>query len=138
MIGLGKSLNVMNLYKLIFFHIFKRYYKNGTFKNDIPWLTASVILGVSSSFYVISLLILSYYVFIDNDVPTLNKYPIIICGFVFVVINYLWFTYKKRYLKIHEEYQISNKSNKITEVLSWIYIIVGFASVPIVALIIHH
>lgn len=126
----------MNWYKLIFFHIFKRYYKNGEFRNDIPWLTASVIIGVSSSFYVLSLVVLTYYVFIDNNVPTLNKTHIIICGFVFAAINYLWFTYKKRYLKIYEEYRTSNKNNRVTEVLSWIYIIMGFASVPIVALII--
>jgi Ca2+/Na+ antiporter len=127
----------MNWYKLIFFHIFKRYYKDGKFTNDIPWLTASVIVGISSSFYLLSLVVLSYFFFIDHNVPPLNKYPILICGFAFAVVNYLWFTYKKRYLKIYEEYRTSNKNNKVTAVLSWIYIIVGFASVPIVALIIH-
>ena len=78
----------MSWYKIIFFHVFKRYYKDGKFINDIPWLTTSVIVGVSSSFYLLSLTVLFYFFFIDHDVPQLNKYPILICGFVFAVANY--------------------------------------------------
>ena len=126
----------MSWFKIIFFHVFKRYYMDGKFTNDIPWLTTSVIVGVSSSFYVISLIVLYFFFFIDHDLPQLNKYPILICGFAFAVANYLWFTHQKRYLKIYEEYLTSDKNNKITAALSWIYIILGFASVPIVALII--
>jgi hypothetical protein len=136
MIGLVINLSNMNWYKLIFFHIFKRYYKNGSFTNDIPWLTASVIVGLSSFFYVLGLLVLAYFFFIDHNVPKLKKYPLLISGFAFAITNYLWFTYKKRYLKIHAEYRTSNKNNKVTEVLAWIYVIVGFATVPIVALVI--
>ncbi len=51
----------MNWYNLVFYHIFKRYYKDGKYKNDIPSLTASVIVGVSSYFYIICGLILGYY-----------------------------------------------------------------------------
>ncbi len=82
-----------------------------------------------------SLYLLLYYLFIDSNVPKLdNTFTIIGCVFVF--FNYLWFTHKKRYLKIYEEYQTSSKNNRVTEILVWIYIIVGFASVPIVATVI--
>lgn len=136
MTGLVINLNIMSWYKIIFFHVFRRYYKDGKFTNDIPWLTTSVIVGVSSSFYLLSLTVLFYFFFIDHDVPQLSKYPILICGFVFAVANCLWFTYKKRYLKIYQEYRISDKNNKVTAVLSWIYIIFGYALVPIVAIVI--
>lgn len=138
MIGLVINLNIMNWYQVIFFHIFKLYYKDGKYTNDIPWLTASVIVGVSTSFYLLSLVVLCYFFFIGRDVPLLNKYPILICGFVFSVANYLWFTYKKRYLKIYDQYRTSNKNNNVTAVLSWTYIILGFALVPVVTLIIRN
>jgi hypothetical protein len=127
----------MKVHSIIFFHVFKRYYKDGKFTNDIPWLTTSVIVGVSSSFYLISLTVLFSYFFFDRNLPKLNEYPMLICNAVFVVANYLWFTHRKRYLKIYEEYRTSDKNNKITEFLSWIYILLGFVSVPITALVIH-
>lgn len=130
------SLNIMSWYKVIFFHVFQRFYKNGKFTNDIPWLTASVIMGVSSSFYLLSLTVLFYFFFFDHNVPPLNKYLILICGFVFTFINYLWLTHQKRYLKIYEEYRTSDKNNKVTAMLSWAFIILGLASVPISALLI--
>jgi hypothetical protein len=93
-------------------------------------------VGALSSFYVISLTVLYYFFFIDHDVRQLNKNPIIICGVVFAVANYLWFTHQKRCLKIYKAYLTSDKNNKVTAALSWTCIILGFASVLIVALII--
>jgi hypothetical protein len=128
----------MNWYNLVFYHVFIRYYKNGKYKNDIPWLTVSVLVGVCSYFYFLNAILLGYFFFISKTAPLLENFRTAIIGgcFVFVIINYFWFTYKKRYLKIYEEYKTSNNSNRVTEILSWIYIIVGFASVPIAALII--
>jgi glucan phosphoethanolaminetransferase (alkaline phosphatase superfamily) len=128
----------MNWYNLVFYHIFVRYYKNGKYKNDIPWLTVSVLVGVCSYFYFLNVILLGYFFFISKNAPLLENFrtAIIGGGFVFVIINYFWFTYKKRYLKIFKEYKTSNNSNRVTEILSWIYLIVGFASVPIAALII--
>lgn len=135
MIGLVLNLNVMNWYHLIFFHVFKRYYKDGKYTNDIPWLTATGIVSVPTGFLISTFYLLIYYFFIDRDVPKLdNTFTLLGCAFVF--LNYLWFIYQKRYLKIYEEYRESDKNNKVTAVLSWIYIILGFASVPIAALII--
>jgi len=61
---------------------------------------------------------------------------IIIYGFIFVIINYFYFTYDKHYIKIYNKFKISNKNNGTIELLSWAYVITGFISVPIVALII--
>jgi hypothetical protein len=119
----------------IFFHIFKRYYKSGQYRNDIPWLTATGIISVSTFLFMTGVCGLIYYFLISKNVPELtNIYTVF--GIVFTTINYLWFTYKKRYLKIYEEYRASNKNNRIIEVISWVYLVMGFASVPITALII--
>ena len=126
----------MSWYKIIFFHVFKRYYKDGKFTNDIPWLTASIIVSVSSSFYVFSLMDLFCFFLIDQNLPMVDGYSFHIIGFAFALANYLWFTHQRRYLKIYEEYRKSDKNNNVTAILSWIYIILGFASVPIAALII--
>ena len=126
----------MNWYDLVFFHIFKRYYKNGRYKNDVPWLTASIILGVSSSFYILSGLLLSYYFFVSKEVPILNKYLILLLGFIFVILNFIWFTYNKRYKVIYEHCNTLADNSKKTEILSWIYIILGYISVPLVAIFI--
>jgi hypothetical protein len=127
----------MNWYNLVFYHIFKRYYNDGKYKNDIPWLTALVIISVSSSFYILSGLILIYYFFVNKNIPIINKYPIILLGFTFAVINYLWFANNKRYLNIYKHYN-TNTANRRSEIFSWVFVILGFASVPFVALLIRH
>lgn len=135
MVGLEINLNNMNWYKLVFFHVFKCYYKNGKYTNDIPWLTATGIVSVSTGFLLSSIFLLFYYFFIDTKLPKLdNTFTLI--GFIFILINYFWITNKKRYLIIYESYRKSNKNNKVSEVLSWVYIIVGFISLPIIAIII--
>ena len=126
----------MNWYNLVFYHIFKRYYKDGKYKNDIPWLTVSVIMGMSSFLYVLNGLILSNY-FVNKNILILNKNPIIILAFVFVIINFLWFTKNKRYLSIYDYYKTSKLDNRRTEILAWLYIIFGFAFVFITIFIIH-
>ncbi len=122
----------MNWYDLIFYNVFKRYYKEGNYKKDIPLLTASVIVGVSLSFYILSGFLLMYYFFIGKDVPMLDRYPIIIFGFTINVANYLWFRNKNRYLSVYKHFRSSDENNRLTEVLSWLFIILGFASGPLV------
>ncbi len=125
----------MKFYNVIFFHVFKKYYKNGNYKNDIPWLTASCVIGLSTFFYVANIIFVLYY-FISEIKPVPNKL-LIVFAFAFVIINYLWFTNQKKYLKIYDALINSNLDNKPLEVLSWIYIIIGFASVPIGALVVN-
>jgi hypothetical protein len=125
----------MDWYKIIFFHVFNRYYKDGNYKNDIPWLTASVIIGVSTYFHLFSLFVLGYYFFTGHSLTLASKYPNIICAFVFVSLNCYCFIYQNRYLKIYTKFRKSDKNKKIIALLSWMYIFLGFFSVPIAALI---
>ncbi|WP_318642611.1 hypothetical protein [Flavobacterium ardleyense] len=126
----------MNWYDLIFYNVFKRYYKEGNYKNDIPLLTASIIVGVSFSFYILSGFLLVYYFIVGQDVPMLSKSPIIIFGFTFNLANYLWFKNKDRYLIVYSHFKSSERNDRQQEVLSWLFIILGFASGPLVALFI--
>jgi hypothetical protein len=123
----------MDWYNLVFYHVFKRYYKNGNYKNDIPWLTATGILSVSTFFFLTGIFVVFYYFFINKNIPQLNNLYTIF-GIIFTVLNCLWFTYKNRYLSIYKHYQALTTNNRKTEILSWLYIILGFASVPFVAI----
>ncbi len=125
----------MNWYNLVFYHIFKRYYKDNKYKNDIPWLTATGIISVPTFFLLTSVFAIIYYLFVESNVPQIGS-TFTIFGLAFTVINYLWFTYNKRYLSIYEHYKTSATNNRRTEILSWLYIILGFASLPLVALLI--
>ncbi|MCG3164424.1 MAG: hypothetical protein POELPBGB_00178 [Bacteroidia bacterium] len=112
----------MKWYKIIFFHVFKRYYKNGMYKNDLPWLTASSIIAVSSSFYVFSFYLLAYY-FINGYMPDhLEKRIIIPIGFLIVIPIVIWFVSKKRYLTIYNELRTSHSNHKSSEILSWLFV----------------
>ena len=125
----------MNWYKIIFYHLFKRYYKDGKYKNDIPWLTAAGILSVSTFFLLTGFFTLIYYLFVKKNVPQLD-YKFTLLGFLFTALNCFWFANKKHYLRIYEEYKTSKVNNTITEILSWLFVILGFASLAIVALLI--
>jgi hypothetical protein len=127
----------MNWYKMIFYHVFKRYYKDGNYKNDIPWLTATGIVSVSTGFMISSVYIFSYYSFVDKNVPQLdNRFTLL--GLIFIVANFIFFTHKKRYMEIFAFFKGSEKDNKLWGIISWGYIILGMVSLPAVALIIRN
>jgi hypothetical protein len=111
----------MTWYNLVFFHVFKRYYKNGRYKNDIPWLTASVIVGVSTMFYIFSFTYLTYF-FVNGEMLELDKKSFLTLGISFVAINWLWFTGGNRYLMIFHSFKERYLRDKLTETLSWVYV----------------
>lgn len=111
----------MTWYNLIFFHVFKRYYKNGMYKNDIPWLTASGIVGTSSLLYLFTFADLAYYLS-NGEMPEFDKKYILPSGFAFVGLHWLWFIGGSRYLKIFENFKERYLRDKLTETLSWVYI----------------
>ena len=125
----------MNLYNIIFFHIFKRYYNNGKYKNDIPWLTATGIISVSTFFLLSSMITLIYY-FFNNKISLIINAEFSYYGLLFTLINCLWFASNKRYLKIYKDLKISKVNNRKLEILTWIYVFLGIASIPIVALMV--
>lgn len=123
----------MNWYNLIFFHVFKKYYKNGKYKNDIPWLTASCILGTASSLLIISLIVLFNLLSSNRNIELNNNH--LLFGCLFVVFNTLWFKYKSRYLTIYELFKKSKFNSKTFEMLAWVYLALSFLSIPIVSII---
>lgn len=117
----------MTWYNLVFFHVFKRYYKNGRYKNDIPWLTASVIVGMSSMFYLFTFTYLTYF-FANGEMLELDKKSFLTLGISFVVLNWLWFTGGNRYLMIFDNFKERYLRDKLTETLSWVYVFGAYAA----------
>jgi len=116
----------MEWFNIIFFHIFKRYYKNGRYKNDIPWLTASGIIGVASSFYLFSFYLLGH-LWVYGFVPhKINKNIIIPLGFFVTFLIVAWFVGKKRYLSIYNKFKDQYSKDRLTETLSWIFVIAPY------------
>lgn len=124
----------MEWYNIVFFHVFKRYYKNGRYKNDVPWLTASVILGMSSLLYLFSLYVILYYS-INNSTPEIKKYVFLPLGLTTIIINCLWFIGSRRYLRIYERYRERLLRDKKSTVLSWTYVFGGYALFILVILL---
>ncbi len=123
----------MKWYNLVFFHIFKRYYKNGNYKNDIPWLTVSVIISLSTYFYITN--ILRLFLLITQHTLHIDKLLFILFGFIFCILNYIWFVGNKRYLQIYADFKIKYANDRLTDILSWVYIIIGFLSSGAIALL---
>ncbi|MCJ8167106.1 hypothetical protein MKJ04_19850 [Pontibacter sp. E15-1] len=117
----------MTWYNLIFFHVFKRYYKNGRYGNDIPWLTASGIVGVSSQLYLFTFTALVYF-YTYGEMPELEKKYLLSLGFVFVALNWLWFIGGNRYLKIFDNFKERYLRDKFTETLSWVYVLGAYVA----------
>ncbi|MBB6611037.1 hypothetical protein H7F15_08315 [Pontibacter sp. Tf4] len=111
----------MAWYNLIFFHVFKRYYKNGRYKNDIPWLTASVIIGVSGVLYLFTITDIIYF-YANGEMPESDEKYLRPLGLFFVALNWIWFTGGKRYLKIFDNFKERYLRDKLTETLSWAYV----------------
>ena len=117
----------MTWYNLIFFHVFKRYYKNGRYKNDVPWLTAAGIVGVSSLLYLFTITALTYY-FTKGEMPDVDKKYALPLGVAFIALNWFWFTGGSRYLKIFENFKERYLRDKLTETLSWVYILGAYVT----------
>lgn len=111
----------MAWYNLIFFHVFKRYYKNGRYKNDVPWLTASVIVGVSGVLYLFTISTITY-LYVNGEMPDFDKKYFLLLGISFVVLNWLWFNGGERYLKIFDNFKERYLRDRLTEALSWAYV----------------
>ncbi|WP_162056336.1 hypothetical protein [Pontibacter pamirensis] len=111
----------MTWYNLIFFHVFKRYYKSGRFKNDIPWLTASGIVGMSSLLYLFTIAAFVYF-FAKGEMPEVDKKYALPSGVAFLALNWFWFIGGNKYLEIFDNFKERYLRDKFTETLSWVYI----------------
>lgn len=134
--GLETKISVVNMrwYNLIFFYVFNAYYKDGNYKSDIPWLTASGIMGVATFVHIINLFDVILFTIGRKIIGSSFFVPIGICITV-LVCGY--FIIGKRYMRIYEKYKETGKTNKRAKVLSWTYIFSSFLIFTIIVVIIH-
>lgn len=118
----------------MFFHVFKLYYKDGAYKQDNPPLTASVILGVSSFFLIVALVMVVDFLFVSHEKVVIgNQKPFFITmGMVFVGFNYLLF--KKRFKNIYKRYRHSSYDHWKYRLVAFLYLCLAFFSAPIASL----
>jgi hypothetical protein len=110
----------MKVIDYLFFGIYNSYYKDGNYKNDIPWYTAMMIFG--AMFFLNVSLILS--LLSPRKGFPVNKPMALVIGGCCVLLSYFLFVWKKRYVSIYETYSKYNDRQKvINKVLSWLYFI---------------
>ena len=112
----------MKIYDVIFFHVFKRYNKGGVYRDDIPWLTASSIMGVSCFLYFISFYDIVYFL-IKGYIPEISKPIFLPIGLIIALANLFWFMFNKRYLVIYDAHKEKYGKDVFTEILAWLYVI---------------
>jgi len=122
----------MEWYNLIFFHVFKFYFKDGNYKNDVPWFTATALISTSFWVYLFSATILITCLFNFDFFKLVNRHLFISSAFIFLFANILWFKRGDRYLKIYRKYKNSPQDLGKISLLSWVVVIGGFLSLPIV------
>jgi hypothetical protein len=112
----------MKWFYIVFFHVFKKYYKNGHYKNDIPWLTASGIVGVSVYFYLFSLYIITHYISYGYLLARLDKNFVIPIGLAIVLGTIIFFIWNKKYLMIFNSFKDKYSKDSLSQTLSWIFV----------------
>lgn len=121
----------MKWYSLIFFHVFKVYYRDGDFRNDVPWATASALVSVSVLFYFVSIGLVISHVTGIHFMKTMNRHLFVTLGFLFTVLNCAWFKVGDRFLVIFRNFRHSEKDTWKIAILSWLIVIGGLLSVPV-------
>jgi hypothetical protein len=122
----------MEWYNLIFFHVFKFYFKDGNYKNDVPWFTAASLISTSFWVYFFSSTIIITSLFNLDGFQTENRPIFISSGFIFLFANIFWFKGSDRYLKIYKKYRNSPQDIGIISIISWVIVIGGFLSLTII------
>jgi hypothetical protein len=108
----------MNLYFLIYYRIYKATYKT----NSIAEWTSMVVLSVLILLNLVTLLVLFYPNFSKIGI---SKNEFIAGSMCILVINYLIFISKQKYLKIINEYSKKKWANNFIIGVSTIFYIVG-------------
>lgn len=117
--------------RIVYFHIYNAYYKDGNFNNDIPHLTAFGIVGSSLSFLLMTMGIIvnSYY---GREKISESVYTITMV--FFLVIFSLIFLYNRKYNVIYNEIKDSKWGNLFYKIISWFVIFLGYALFSLVVL----
>lgn len=121
----------MEWYSLIFFHIFKFYFKDGRFKNDVPWFTATALITVSFWLYLTSLIVLASHHFAIDPLKMENKNLFICFAFLFFLANIYWFQSRNRYLVIYRKFRNTTQDTPKKTILAWAIVFGGLLSLPV-------
>lgn len=110
--------------KVLFFHVYNAYYKDGSYKNDIPHLTAFCIVGCSLSI----MIVVTVLIFLKSTSnTTLSKELIIFLTFACLSVFGYIFLVGSKYKSIYQEVKGSKWDSIGFKILSWFIVIVGFA-----------
>ncbi len=126
----------MNWYNIIFFHIFTFYYEEGKYKKDIPWLTASCLVATSTSLYVLSFYVIIEF-FLNSSFEKIDNHRFLIFGIIMNVSSFIWFAKNKKYSEIYNKYRLSKFDTKKFKFVAWLFVVLGFLTLPLAALYIH-
>lgn len=113
----------MLIIKIVFFHIYNAYYKNGHYSNDIPHLTAFGIVGTSLSFFVITICLALLKLIYNFSPPKDCILIAFLCIFSFFFFKLFW---KSKYNKIYDSILNTKWDNSYWRMISWFIIFLGF------------
>jgi len=113
----------MKIVKLIYFHIYNSYYKDGNYTNDIPHLTAFGIVGCSVSIILLSAIFSVYQLIFDRRLTTV----MVVVPFV-ISLAYLFYSlmYDAKYKAIYSEFKDSKWDTVVIRILSWSVLVIAF------------
>jgi len=118
------------IFRLIFFHVYNSYYKNGSYRNDIPHLTAFFIVGAAFSMLILTLILYTSKVLFDL---TFSKLVVMAFFVVPMPLFAFQFLYKSKYKLIYKEFRKSKWDTSSIKVLCWLVPLFGFISIVLYA-----
>lgn len=116
---------MMQWYHIVYYHVYRYYYKGNTLGIDTPWFTASLILSVSSSVYCL-VAVVSFRYFILNKGTVLNEHWIMPIYFFLAAMHCAYFYYGKRFQRIYDEMDPKYNHRSLPNLLSWLFICSSF------------
>ena len=116
---------MVKLLKIIYFHIYNSYYKNGSYNNDIPHLTAFGLVACSLSFLLFIPIAILFRTTFGNLLPVWLVYSILLS---FMILFIYMFLYRRKYEDIYTEIRKSKWDNALMKITSWSIIILAFIS----------
>ncbi|PSR55087.1 hypothetical protein AHMF7605_17040 [Adhaeribacter arboris] len=118
----------MKIFKIVYFHIYNSYYKDGYYSNDIPHLTAFGIVGCSLAGLVLFAIALINHL-VNED--RLSKPIVYLACVIALFAAFLLLFNKRKYNQIYEEMKDSKYDSKIFKFFAWMFILLGFAVMPL-------
>jgi hypothetical protein len=122
----------MRLLRLIYFHIYNTYYKDGKYRNDIPHLTAFGIVGCCLSIILLAVLFTIHQFFFHERISI----QLVVLPFIILLgMFYYMFLYESKYIGIYEEFKNSKWDTWSIKFLSWSILFVAFLLIGLYAYI---